>query len=204
MKIYARKRSAHGSHPILDIEVYTDHPIFHCTDSDIAAAIDLSKYQLPQGPVIAKKKAQVTGHMVDDFDSFAERVEDLCEEEYGLILTYRNISDDHSHYYNFLATDADGNIIVDIRLRLRISNHRPKKSKAQKAHKDDELASARLHELLSDYDISKLTKYPKIIVINNERFASYEDAFEAVNDIIAEAVEVMRKNEKYRPKVQLD
>lgn len=201
MKIYASKQKITESYPIIDIEVYADHPIFWSNDSEIAAAIDLTKYDLPKGEMIAKDKARVTGHMIDDFDSFVERVEDLCEEDYELILTYKNVSDDHSYYYNYLATDSEGNITVDIRLRLRISNHSPKRSKEQRRHKDEELESERLHELLSDYEISKLTKYPKIIVVNDERFETYEDAFEAVNEIIEDAVAVMRKNEKHRPKV---
>ena len=180
---------------IIDIDIFADHPIFHASDEEISSAIDLSKYQLPQGDVIAKDKNRITSRMVCDFEEFAERIEDLCEDDYGLVMTYKNISDDHSHYYNYLATDSNGNIVVDLRLRLRIANHDPKSSPEQKKHKKEELASPKLHELLPEYAISKLTKYPKIIIVNDELYSSYEEAFEEVNDVISEAVQIMLKNE---------
>lgn len=183
----------------IDIEVIADHLIFHEgaeTDPIVAAKIiaDAAKYNIPTGPVISKYKARVTQRMVDDFNEFVEIIEDLCETKYGLIMTYQNTSEDHSHYYNYLVTDDHGNIIVDFRLRLRVSNHPPKKSKEQKEHKKEELASDKLHELLTQSEIDKLTKYPKIITVNDELYDSYEQAFEDVDAILADAAKKMKKN----------
>lgn len=193
MKRYIK--TSNQSVPEILIEVTTDHPIFYLGDLDgdhIAATVDLSKYDLPNRPVISKDKNKVTQWMIDDFDGFVEDVELLCEEDYGLILVYQNESDDNSHYYSYLATDEHGNVIVKLRLRLRISNHRPKRSKAQKSHKKEELQSEKLHELLDENQILKLNNYTKVIVVNDEVYDSYREAFERVNDILAHAVEVMK------------
>lgn len=182
--------------PELVITVTTDHPLLHIDQFDddyVFSTVDLSKYDLPDRPVISKDRNRVTQHMIDDFEGFVEDVELLCEEDYGLVLTYENTSDDHSHYYNYLATDEEGNIVMRLRLRLRISNHPPKRSKQQKAHKSDELNSPKLHELLDEESIKNLTKYTKIITVNDETYPSYRAAFQDVNQIIEHAVEVMTR-----------
>ena len=93
---------------ILDVIIYTDHPAFY-EGADVAAAIDVSKLNLPTRPVISKDLDKIEQWMIDDFESFMETVESICEENYGLIGVYKNVSDDHSHYYNYLATDGEGN-----------------------------------------------------------------------------------------------
>lgn len=84
-------------------------------------------------------------------------------------------------------------MIIKLRLRLRISNHAPRRSKQQKAHKNEELDSNKLHELLDEESIKNLTKYTKIITVNDETYISYRAAFNDVNHIIEHAVEVMKK-----------
>lgn len=59
--------------PEIVIEVTTDHPILHVThfdDDHVAATVDLSKYDLPDRPVISKDKNRITQHMIDDFEAF--------------------------------------------------------------------------------------------------------------------------------------
>ena len=91
MKITAKKLS--NDVPVtLDITIFTDHPIFHddlvskLKDKLVAATVP----ELPQGPVIERKKARVTGSMEDDFESFLERIVDFCEFSMHLIGTYNN------------------------------------------------------------------------------------------------------------------
>ena len=182
-------------HPItINIDVFVDHLLLHVDDfSKITATIDRSEYNLPSRPIIVKDRNRVEGWMINDFEAFVEDVEDLCEHRHGLILTYKNVSDYNSHYYNYLATDKEGNIITKIRLRLRIADHDPKRSKEQKKHKKEELNSERLNELLTKEQISDLTTYTKIITVNDSIYDSYEDAFDDVNKILKHAVEVMRR-----------
>ena len=175
----------------LDTEVFVDHPIFHATVQEIESATDLSKYTIPKGKMISKDKARVTCRMICDFEEFVERVEDLCEDNLGLMLTYRNKSSDHSHYYDYLATDSKDNVVASFRLRLRISNHEPKQSKEQCDFKNDKSASEKLHELLPEYQIAEFIKYPKIIIVNDSYFNDYDDAFEASAKIIEESVSTL-------------
>lgn len=189
-----RMITSNTSEPVvIDVEIFADHPLLHLDldDPEVVASVDLTKYSFPDRPVISKDKARVVQWMVDDFESFMENVEWLCEEDLNLVGVYRNVSDDHSYYYNYLAKDENGKIIAKFRLRLRISNHLPKRSKSQRQNKKAELDSEKLHELLSEQDISKLTTYAKVIIVNDEKYDSYEEAFDDVKSILEHAVEVM-------------
>ena len=181
---------------IVDIEIFAGHPILD-NEGEIAASSDDKYYaNLPTGPVISKDRNRITQHMIDDFEGFVETIESVCEEKYGLILTYKNVSNDHSHYYNYLAADSKGNIILEFRLRLRISNHPAHRTKEQQANKKEELASEELHRLLSQHDINKLTTYVKVITVNDEKFQTYEAALDDTMEIIDETVKVMKRKAK--------
>ena len=118
---------------VINVDVVAYHPLLVEYLSDrISADVNLSEYKSPDGKLISKEKEKITSEMVSDFHAFMEDVELFCENNCNLIGTYKNISDDNSYYYNYLATDDNGNIIIDYRLRLRVSNHLPKKSKQQK------------------------------------------------------------------------
>lgn len=184
---------------ILDVIIYTDHPAFY-DGTNVAAAIDVSKLKLPTRPVISKDLDKIEQWMIDDFESFMETVESICEENYGLIGVYKNVSDDLSHYYNYLATDGEGNIIIDFRLRLRISNHRPHRTKEQKHKKSEELNSEELNRLLTEQEISRLKPYAQIITVNSDLYRTYEEAMIHVDSVIEHSVEVMKKNANYRTK----
>lgn len=198
MKILAKNIPA-----IVDVVVEAYHPILDesLLNSEVVATRDLSDYSIPSGPVISMYKERVTQKMKNDFEAFMEDVEIFCETNCNLIGTYKNVSDDDSYYYNYLATDDEGNIIVKFRLRLRISNHDPKRSKEQKAHKDEETDSEILKDLLSPDQISKLKAYTKLITVNDSEYTNYESAAEDVFDTIESAVECMKRDSKYRPKV---
>lgn len=190
MKIYAKGKVS--SSLILYIEVRANYPEF---PGGIAAA-DISDFDLPKGKVISKYKEKVTQEMVDDFESFMDNVEILCEENYQLVGTYKNVSSDHSHYYNYLAQDDEGNIVVDIRLRLRISNHSPKRTKTQQQNKKQELRSEELKRLLTPDQIQNLRPHTVIITVNDSVYDSYEDAFADVDRRIGRAVEIMARKSK--------
>lgn len=192
MKITARKIDS--DIPIIDIDVIADHPILHEEFvKQIAASFVDEQNRFPDRPVISRKRNMIKGWMIDDFEGFVERIEDFCENRMNLVLTYTNVSPDHSHYYNYLAKDEEGNIVANIRLRLRISNHNAKKSAKQKSNKKQELESDKLHELLTQQQIDDLDTYVLIITVNDEKFASYEDAYDYAKKRIKRAVEVMKR-----------
>jgi len=185
MKIFVRGNQTNPA--IIDIVVDAGYSIDPRT---IAAAERIPHPKLPSRPVISRHKKKIKQWMIDDFEAFMEDIEWLCEVNYGLIGTYKNVSPDHSHYYNYLATDADGNVIANIRIRLRISNHSPKRSASQKYNKDQELKSEKLKEYLTDEQIENLETYTRIITVNGEKYGSYEEAFDYAKKVIKRAVEV--------------
>lgn len=189
---------------IINVEVIAYHPILELDEifvsPEVVASRDLSDYKIPSGPIISMNKNKITQHMKSDFEAFMEDVELFCENNCNLIGIYKNVSEDNSYYYNYLATDSEGNIIVNFRLRLRISNHEPGRDQGQKDRKDSELESKPLKELLSPEEILKLKTYTKIILVNDEIYPDYETAMDDVFDTIEDASEKMRKNAKYRLK----
>ena len=178
-----------------NITVYSDSEILHDYKYDelSASTKDDIRNSLPKGPVISKERNRITQRMIDDFESFVERIEDTCEEVYDLVGTYTNESDDLSHYYNYLVKDEFGTIIAKFRLRIRISNHPAKRTQQQQKNKKDELNSEKLHELLTEQQISKIRPYPILIVVNDEIFKNYEDAFDDIDARLQRAIEVVRK-----------
>ena len=187
---------------VIDVEVTAYHPLFSFME-DIAASRDLSKYEIPTGPVIAKDKKRITDRMEIEFESCMITVEDFCQENLGLIGTYKNVSQDNSYYYNYLATDEDHNIIIDYRMRLRISNHPASSTPEQRQHKKNEEKSPKLNDLLTYEQIKKLRKYYVNIIVNDETFDTWGKAINGILDDIEAAVEVMKSNIKYRKKVQV-
>lgn len=194
MKRYATIDNA--TEPItLNITVYADHPILH-DDAEVAASVDPKYYNVPKGPVISKDKNKVTQWMINDFEAFMDRVEWLCEEHLGLICTYRHVSNDHSHYYNYIAKDDNGNIIVNIRLRLRISNHPAKRTSSSQQQKKSEVNSEKLKEMFSQQQIDRMNPYPKVIIVNDDIYDDYDEAFEDVERQIESVVVRMQKQGK--------
>lgn len=194
MKIYIK--SSNSNSLVLDVEVIAYHPIFDDLNEPEIAASENVDSNLPNRPVIAKDRNKIQQWMVDDFNAFVENIECLCEQKYKLIGTYKNHSKNNSYYYNYLAQDDAGNIIIDCRLRLRISNHDAHSTKGQQQNKKAELDSAKLHELLTQQQIDKLNPYTKVIVINDEIFDNYDEAYFHVVDVIEHAVAVMKRKLK--------
>lgn len=179
---------------VFDIDVYTDYPVFdNDSEFEISASKQDIRSKLPKGEVISKDRNKITQRMIDDYESFVERIEDLCEESYDLVGTYSDESNDYSHYYNYLVKDLSGNIIAKFRIRIRISNHSAKRTQQQQQNKRSELDSEKLHQLLTEQQISRIRSYPILIVVNNETFESYEEAFDSIDERIQRAIEVIRK-----------
>ena len=93
---------------IINADIVEYPPSFYFEyEDDISASYDSSKFNIPDGEAISKYANQITYEMVSDFEDFMEAVELFCEENCGLFGTYKNVSDDHSHYYNYLVTDGN-------------------------------------------------------------------------------------------------
>ena len=107
-------------------------------------------------------------------------------------------SNDHSHYYNYIAKDDKGNVIVNIRLRLRISNHPAKRTSSSQKQKKDEINSEKLQEMFSKQQISKMDPYPKVIIVNDDIYNDYDEAFADVEQQIEGAVIKMKKRGKIK------
>ena len=141
----------------------------------------------------SKEKKRITQEMIDEFEAFVERIEDLCEDEYNLILTYKNASNDYSHYYNYLVKDEEGNIVAKFRIRLRISNHSAHRNEQQIKHKKEETRTEIIRQLLTQQQINKMRPYPILIEVNDEEFETYEDAFDTIDERLQRAIEIARR-----------
>ncbi len=195
------KRYTRNLPVVMDVEIIGYHPLLEFLEThNIAASIDLSEFELPSGQVISKEKERVTQEIKDDSEAFMDRVEFLCGDKLHLFGTYKNVSEDDSYYYNYFAKDSNDNIILDYRMRLRISSHNPKRSKQQKLHKKSELDSETLRRLLSEEEIQGLDAYSVYITVNDKTFTSYEQAFAFIVSRLQKAVQVMHSREKYRSK----
>ena len=185
---------------IINVGIVEYPPSFYLEyQDDISASYDLSKLNLPKDEVISKYINRITDEMVSDFEDFMEAVELFCEENCGLVGVYKNVSDDHSHYYNYLAKADNDNIIIDFKLKLRITNHNAKRTKQQKHNKKSENNSKVLNNLLTVDEIKNLKTIPKTFIVNNKKFNSYVEAADYVFRIIEETVEKMNKNENRIP-----
>lgn len=190
---------------VINIDVIADHPLFHIdenllSDSDsVAASVDISNYDIPTRQVIARDKEKIEQWMIDDFEAFVDSIESLCETEYGLELVYENESDDLSHYYSYLAKDDDSEIIAKIRIKLRISNHPPKRGSGQKQLKKKEQKFVEEWVKLNTKEkVNSIDAHPIILTVNNIAFDSYEEAFYRADKLISKGVEVLKRKAKYK------
>lgn len=156
------------------------------------AASELHGIHIPDGELMSGIRGDIPSEqMVADYEDFIEAVEDLLQDYYGLILVYKSKSVDYSKYYNFLACDESGNALFRIRLRLRISNHNPRRSKESQKHKKEEKESEKLLNLLNGRPMPKA--YPKSIIVNSTEFNSYEEAFKYIDSEVVRWIDVMTK-----------
>lgn len=192
MKRYIRSQSIEPLE--INIDVFVESPFINPEELNqyIAAAYNADDFNIPEGPVISRDKNRITQQMISDYESFIDDVETLCEVNYGLILTYENESEDHSHYYTYLVKDDNGNIVARVRFRLRVSNHPAHRTERQKQNKKAEVESPKLKELLTDEQIRKMRSYSKEVVVNDSTFDSYHAAFDHVDKLIEHAIDVVK------------
>lgn len=153
------------------------------------SAIAASAYTGPRGPVISgDKNAEIDAQEEADYWAFIETIEDLLEEHHELKLVYKSQSEDFSKYYSFLAQDALGNTLFKFRLRLRISNHVSHSTKRQKANKAAERKAVAPY--LNGKKPETLTK---IVVVNNNKYNDYLDAYMYIREEVARWIKIMQR-----------
>lgn len=163
------------------------------TTEEVKAAM-YKGFEIPDGEVISGiKGAIITDQILSDYNAFIESVEDLLMEYYGLKVFYTNQSDGHSQYYSFFAKDKNtGKIYFKFKLRLRISNHDPHRSKESQAHKKEDTKTDDYKKLMKG--IKKDPRpYTQSIVANKEKYDSYETAFIEIDKNIEHWIDVMTK-----------
>ena len=156
--------------------------------SDEVAAATYKGFTVPDGPVISGlPDAILDSQALADYEAFIESIQDLITEYYKLQIYYKNSSKDHSYYFDMLAKNDAGEIILDFDFTLRVSNHNPHRTAQSESHKKER------KEALKQIT-SKATKpITKNIIVNDTIFDSYEDAYVKVDTVIESVVAVMKR-----------
>lgn len=188
MKRYMK--DAEGAEKV-KLEINVVYEIEFPPDTKVAAATHKG-FSVPEGELLpSEKDALINSQAWDDYCSFIESVEDLMTDYYDLTIYYRNESEDYSFYWGALAKNEDGSLIVDFSLKLRVSNHEPRRSRESQHNKKEQ--QAKLMELTHGKKPQPVTKQ---ITVNRDRFQDYLDAYLKVDEMIGRAVEIMTRNKK--------
>lgn len=167
---------------------YILYPLDESGTSNVAAAT-YKGYNLPDGPLLpADKRGSVMMQQEIDYECFIEDIEDFLTDNCELKLIYKNKSDDYSRYYSFLAQDDEGNTLFKYRLRLRVSNHKAHSTKQQKVNKAKEEQAVKPH-----LKGKKPIKYVQEIIVNDQTFESYLDAFVYICDECERWLKIMKR-----------
>ena len=188
------KRYIHAKEnkPNLIIDVVFDSEF----DDDRIAAATYKGFHVLEGSLMpSEKDAVIDSQVYADYESFIESVKSIITDYYGLKIYYENISSYGSFYYGALASNSDGSFILKFRVVFRISTHSARRTSDTQQHKKDEEEAVK-----KAGNISQNKRLPRIIsksiIVNNVEFQSYFQAIEAVDNMIADAVEVMTRIKK--------
>ena len=160
---------------VFNIDIDIETPVL---ENNIAAST-YKGHIFPDGELPPPEKDMTWADFVEnDYNDFLESVEDYLTDAYNLTVYYKHKSKYRSMYFGMLAKDSDGNILFRFGLKLRISNHDSRRSKASQQQKQLEK-----HAIVKQYG-----KIPKAIVksitVNNEKFDNYLDVIIYIDDVI--------------------
>lgn len=177
----------------IDIEVEID---MNNLDEGPIAAATYKGFYIPEGPLLPQEKdAVIDSQALEDYHAFIQSVEDLLTDYYDLEVYYKNDSPDHSFYFGMLAKSKDGAILIDFDFTLRVSNH-PAKSSPQSKYNKKQKAEA-----LKTYTKGKRSQpVTRSIVVNENRFDSYSDAYLEVDKQVEDVVSILKKKEALHSK----
>lgn len=148
--------------------------------------------ELPKGELLpSEKDVLISSQALEDYHSFIESVEDLISDYYGLDIYYKNDLPDNSWYFGFIAKNSDGTPVIDFEATIRVSNHPSHRSPESQANKQKQKAA--LKEYVGDI---KLKPIRKTILVNKDQFASYEEAYDAVDQLVEGVNKVLTRKQK--------
>lgn len=161
-------------------------------DAESVAAATYRGYNVPEGPLLpAEKDAIIDSQVYQDYQDFIESVEDLCTDYYDLEIYYKNKSQDNSFYWGMLAKNSDESLILDFDFTLRVSNHDSHRSEQSQKHKAEK--KAKLAEIAKGKKTRPITRS---IVVNQDKFSSWMEAYEAICDLVEGVVATMTRRKK--------
>lgn len=188
MKLYIKS----SSYDIQTISVIVNLQLDY---SDDVAAATYHKgdgdFAIPDGPLLPRDKEikiDPNSQILEDYKSFITSVRGLLENYYELNVYYKNHSDDNSYYFGMLAKDDQGNNILDFDATLRLSNH--------PAHRTPESENNKKKQkelLLEETHGQKTRPLFTSILVNDEEFDNYLDAYQKVDEWIDHAVKIMKR-----------
>jgi hypothetical protein len=186
---------------ITSIPIHFDIVIdFLVAQSESVVASEYKGIWVTDAPVIPNlPKELIDSQTFQDFEDFMESVTKLITDYYKLHIYYKNVSPDHAHYFGLLAKDDQNRIILDFDFTFRVANHRAHRTPESEYNKQEQEEA--LNIAIKGNPTKPMTK---TILVNNEQYAKYLDAYIAIDEIIEDHVKKMKKNEKYRKKLPID
>jgi hypothetical protein len=186
---------------ITSIPIHFDIVIdFLVSQSESVVASEYKGFWVTDAPVIPNlPKELIDSQTFQDFEDFMESVTKLITDYHKLHIYYKNVSPDHAHYFGLLAKDDQNRIILDFDFTFRVANHRAHRTPESEYNKQEQ------EEALNIATKGNPTKpMTKTILVNNEQYTKYLDAYIDIDEIIEDHVKKMKKNEKYRKKLPID
>lgn len=137
-------------------------------------------------PLPSDKKALIDSQALEDYHSFIKSVEELLADYYSLEIYYKNNSETNSSYFGTLAKDRNNNLVLNFDFTLRVSTHPAKRTSESQNNKKE-----RKKALLEVTEGKKTKPITRSILVNNEQFVSYLDAFKYIDSEVGEIVDTM-------------
>lgn len=184
MKRYVKENSE-----LFDLKVIVEIG-FVSEAEPVAASYYPEKFRDSELPPAAKD-ALIDSQVLADYHAFVETLEDVMTDYFGLELYYKNDSPYNSFYYGALAVNNEGDYILDCEATIRISTHDPHRTPESEREKAKQ--KAKLKEITNG---ARLQPVRKNIVINDNEFSNYDDAYEFAFSQVERAATVLNRKKE--------
>jgi len=185
------KKYVHADKPVTcQIDVVFEVELCYAPTDKQVAASSYKGFHVPDGELLPEEKdAIITSQAYADWLAFNESVEDLITDYYELDIVYKNQSPDNSFYFGVMARNSDNSFILKFSATFRIANHAAHRSKSSQFNK-----KAQKDAIANLIDGKKLQVIYKPIIVNQNTFSSYYEAFAHVSDEIEKASKVLKRD----------